>query len=77
MMLLLFKIVMPWLKANEEEDRDAQDKFEKEMEEKRFSCAVVVQWCGNAVCGLPRFVRGQLNETLWWFDAGQNKYGES
>jgi len=86
-MLLLFKIIMPWLKAKEEEDQAAQDKYEMQMEIQDASgegCCPwcnrrwvrQCQWCGNAVRGLPRFVRGQFRQVLWWFDAGESAADE-
>ena len=62
--LLLLKLVMPWLKGKEQEDRDALANYEQDIQEAAgegcFSWCNgrwAKQWCGNAVCGLPRSPR--------------------
>ena len=74
--LALFKLVMPYLKAKEAEDKEAQENYEKELEEAGgegctswCNSTWAKLWCANAVLGSPRFCRGQLLEVLWWFEA--------
>ena len=74
--LALFKVVMPYLKAKEAEDKEAQENYEKELEEAGGEGCTswcnsmwAKLWCANAVLGSPRFCRGQLREVLWWFEA--------
>ena len=63
--LLVTQYLMPYLKTRESGDSDAQEKYEKELEE--ASCiSYVCRWAVGKLLGLPRAARGQLREVLWW-----------
>ena len=80
--MVLFKLVMPYLEAKEGEDKEAQEKFAKELKEaggEGCTCwcnsAWAKLWCINIVQGFPRSCRDQLREVLWWFDAWKDPDG--
>ena len=59
--------LMPYLKTSKQDDSEAQEEYEKELKE-ASRISYVCRWAVGSLAGLPRAVRGQLREVLWWAD---------
>jgi hypothetical protein len=62
--------IMVRLNESGKSDTNAQKVYEEELGQATDKCQYAWRWCVNTVVGTPRFVRDQLREMLWWFDAG-------